>query len=60
MPAIEDFFSTSLGIVIIDFEKVLGTELEKGYDFRDFCNQIADVQEIKNKLIQEIENGFRT
>ncbi|WP_281951398.1 hypothetical protein [Nitrosophilus kaiyonis] len=25
----------------IDFENILGKELPKGYDFRDFCNQIA-------------------
>lgn len=60
VPVIKEFFSSSLGVVTIDFEKLLGTELIKGYDFRDFCNQIANVEEIKNKLIEEIQNGFRS
>jgi len=60
VPVIEKFFSSSLGVVVIDFEKMLGLELEKGYDFRDFCNQVANVKEIKNKLIEEIKNGFRS
>ena len=60
VPIIEDFFSASLGVVLIDFEKILEEQLSKGYDFRDFCNQIRNVQEIKNKLIEEIKNEFRS
>jgi len=60
VPVIKEFFSSSLGVVTIDFEKLLGTKLAKGYDFRDFCNQIANAEEIKNKLIEEIKNEFRS
>ncbi len=44
---------------MIDFEKVLGRKLPKGYDFKDFCNQIADATTIKEKLIKGRKDEFK-
>lgn len=57
---IEKSFSSSYKVITIDFEKVLWKELEKGYDFRDFCNEVGDVAIVKEKLREEIEYGFRS
>ncbi len=60
IPAIEEFFIASHKVITIDFENMLGQKLAKGYDFRDFCNQIGDAEIVKNKLKEEITNGFRS
>ncbi len=57
---IEEFFSSSYKVITIDFEKILGKELPKGYDFRDFCNEIGNIAIVKEKLREEIEHGFRS
>ncbi len=53
----------------IDFEHLLDKELPKGYDFRDFCNEIAkevrgknylaDPQLVKNTIIDYLANEIR-
>jgi len=53
VPKIESFFSES-EILVIDFEKLLGRELDHGYDFRDFCNEIKDAKEVMDLLENEI------
>jgi hypothetical protein len=60
VPTIEEFFSLSHKVITIDFEKLLDRKLEKGYDFRDFCNQIGNADEIKTKIKEEIVNEFRS
>lgn len=47
-PLREAFESTQ--IIAIDFEELLGRELPKGYDFRDFCNEIKDIDVIEKRL----------
>jgi hypothetical protein len=41
-------------IFVIDFEKVLQKPLPKGYDYRDFCNEIGDINIVEEKLEQEL------
>lgn len=41
-------------ILVIDFEKVLQNSLPKGYDFRDFCNEIGDINIVEKQLEQEL------
>ncbi|MBT5934545.1 hypothetical protein [Sulfurimonas sp.] len=60
VPALEEFFTQSHKVITIDFEKVLEKDLPKGYDFRDFCNQIGNTEKIKNILKKGIQNGFRS
>jgi len=53
----------------IDFEHVLDKELPKGYDFRDFCNEIAkevrgknylaDPQLVKNTIVDYLANEIK-
>lgn len=56
IPTIKDFFVYSRTIVI-DFEKMLNTELSKGYDFRDFVNQIKDAPTVLAHIEREIMQG---
>ena len=56
IPKIERFFSRSQTIVI-DFEKMLDKELPKGYDFRDFVNEIGDARKVLELLEGEILGG---
>ncbi|MEA3521358.1 MAG: hypothetical protein U9R50_00120 [Campylobacterota bacterium] len=60
VPALESFFSTAYQVMTIDFEKLLNRDLVKGYDFRDFCNEVGDVAIVQEKLIKEIQDGFRS
>lgn len=46
-------FSQS-NIFVIDFEKLLNKELKKGYDLRDFINEIKDLAEIEKILDEEL------
>ncbi len=41
-------------VVVIDFEKVLNRTLHKGYDFRDFCNEMKSITIVEQKLEEEI------
>lgn len=41
-------------IFVIDFEKVLQKPLSNGYDYRDFCNEIGDINLVEEKLEQEL------
>jgi hypothetical protein len=41
-------------IFIIDFEKVLNKKLFKGYDFRDFCNEINNLGAVEQLIEDEI------
>lgn len=41
-------------IFVIDFEKVLQKPLSKGYDYRDFCNEIGDINLVEKKIEQEL------
>jgi len=53
-----DFFDSS-EVIIIDFEDLLERSLKKGYDFRDFCNEIKDAKRvmmlIENEIISQQE-----
>ncbi len=60
VPEIETFFVDSYKVITVDFEKMLGKELPKGYDFRDFCNETGNIEIVKEKLREEIEYGFRS
>ena len=53
IPTIQKFFEYSQTI-IIDFEKVLNRELPKGYDFRDFVNEVQDAPTVLQMLEDEI------
>ncbi len=53
IPQIKSFFEYSQTIVI-DFEKLLKKKLPKGYDFRDFINQIGDAKKVLSILEFEI------
>ena len=53
VPEIIDFFHSS-EIIIIDFEELLGRSLKKGYDFRDFCNEVKDVTKVMNLIEKHI------
>ena len=53
IPVIQKFFEYSQTI-IIDFEKVLDRELTRGYDFRDFVNEIGDAPTVLQMLEDEI------
>ena len=49
--------SNSSEIVVIEFEKVLKKELEKGYDFVDYINEVScDVKITKEDLLKILEN----
>ena len=51
------FFSNASEIVVIEFEKVLNRELEKGYDFVDFINEVGgDVDITKENLINILKD----
>jgi hypothetical protein len=50
---LRNFFENK--VIPIDFENILDTELSKGYDFRDFCNQINNIKNIKELLNNEIK-----
>jgi len=56
IPIIRDFFEYSQTI-IIDFEKMKKQKLPKGYDFRDFCNEIGDAPKVLEMLEDEILQG---
>lgn len=42
-------------IFIIDFEKVLNKKLSKGYDFRDFCNEIKNIGAVEQLIENQIK-----
>jgi len=46
-------------IIIIDFEQVLLKKLTKGYDFRDFCNEINAINKVEQMLKNEIIKQIR-
>jgi hypothetical protein len=56
IPTIQKFFEYSQ-IIIIDFEKVLNRVLPKGYDFRDFVNEVQDAPTALQMLEDEIIKG---
>lgn len=56
IPTIKQFFEYSRTIVI-DFEKVLKRELPKGYDFRDFVNEIGNADVVLSLLEENIIKG---
>jgi len=56
IPTIKGFFEYSQTIVI-DFSKILEMELSKGYDFRDFVNEIGDAPTVLQMLEEEIMIG---
>lgn len=60
VPTLKNFFSASYQVITIDFEKMLKRKLRKGYDFRDFCNEIGDAKLIKKKLQKEISHELRS
>ncbi len=41
-------------VVIIDFEIILDRNLPKGYDFRDFCNEVGKAKDIRKQIENEI------
>ncbi len=53
VPEIVNFFDSS-EVITIDFEEVLGRNLKKGYDFRDFCNEIKDAKKVMNLIENQI------
>lgn len=53
VPKIQEFFSQS-EVLIMDFERILDRELDHGYDFRDFCNEIKDAPKVMNLIEEEI------
>jgi len=61
IPEIVDFFDSS-EVIRIDFEEILGKDLKKGYDFRDFCNAVKDAKEvialIENQIILKQEEVY--
>ena len=46
------FISSEL--IIIDFETILNRKLPKGFDYRDYCNQMGDISIVEQQLEQEI------
>lgn len=44
---------------IIDFEKVLNMRLAKGYDFRDFCNEIKNIGTVEQLIELEISKQLK-
>jgi len=53
VPGIKSFFARS-EVLVIDFEQVLNRQLKKGYDFRDFCNEIKEPKRIMQLIETEI------
>jgi len=53
VPEVKSFFIRS-EVLVIDFEQVLNRELKKGYDFRDFCNEIKDPKQVMQLIENEI------
>ncbi|MGD9968814.1 MAG: hypothetical protein AB7S65_00020 [Sulfuricurvum sp.] len=41
-------------VFVIDFEIVLGKQLKKGFDIRDFCNEISDINIVEQKIEHEL------
>ena len=58
VPSLKTFFASSIRVVCINFEKLLSRRLPKGYDFRDFCNELGDIKIIKSILKEGIQNEF--
>jgi len=58
IPPLKEMFNL-LKMIVIDFEKVLNKKLLKGYDFRDFCNEINNKKEILKILENEIIKGLK-
>jgi len=56
IPKIRNFFEYS-EVIVIDFENLLDRELPHGYDFRDFCNEIVDPENVLELLENEIMTG---
>ena len=54
IPKIRNFFEYS-DVIVIDFENLLDRELPKGYDFRDFCNEIKEPKDVATLS----NNGFK-
>lgn len=53
----EIFFESN--IFIVDFEKVLNKKLPKGYDFRDFCNEVKNFNAVEQLIEQELETQIK-
>jgi hypothetical protein len=56
IPFIKEFFQHSKTI-IINFEHLLKKELPKGFDFRDFVNEIGNAPKVLSMLEDEILRG---
>ena len=56
IPTIKIFFEYS-NIIVIDFEVILKKELPKGYDFRDFCNEIQNAPKVLSMIEDEMLKG---
>jgi len=41
-------------VFVVDFEKVFQKPLPRGYDFRDFCNEIGDINIVEEKIEHEL------
>ena len=50
-------------IFLIDFEEILNRSLKKGYDFRDFCNEIGNIVEVEilleEQIIKQVKEYFQ-
>ncbi len=58
---LKDVYSKNL-FVEVDFELLLDRDLPKGYDFRDFCNEIAletHSYDLKNTILEYLGNEVR-
>ena len=47
-----------LETVVIDFTQMIDRELPKGYDFRDYCNEIKDAHIVVENIKYEIKRGL--
>ena len=47
-------FSNANEISVVDFEKMLGKELKKGYDFVDFINEVSGDIDITKENLMDI------
>lgn len=54
VPTLKKIFFES-NVFVIDFEMMLDRTLAKGFDFVDYCNLIADIDEIEKNLDYELE-----
>ncbi len=56
---LQNIFKTA-NIFAIDYEIMLGKELQKGYDFVDFCNELEDIgiveKQLENEILKQIKD----